>query len=45
VAYELWQAGGGLLERREVTWAQVNGLEKMEPSKPPKPPRVDAKKA
>jgi alkaline phosphatase D len=45
VAYELWQAGGGLLERREVTWAQVNGLEKMEPSKPPKPPRVEAKKA
>jgi len=45
VVYELWQAGGSLLERREVSWAQINGHEKMEPSKPPKPPRVEAKKA
>jgi alkaline phosphatase D len=45
VAYELWQAGGGRLERREVTWAQINGREKMEPSKPPKPPRMEERTA
>ena len=25
LAYEIWQAGGGLLERRELTYAQVCG--------------------
>jgi alkaline phosphatase D len=45
IAYELWQAGGGRLERRELTWSQINGRENIDPSKPPKPPRMEAKAA
>ncbi len=28
-AYEIWQAGGGLLERRLILWAQLHGREKI----------------
>jgi len=31
VAYEFWQAGGGRLERRKLTWAQLHGQEKIGP--------------
>lgn len=34
VAYELWMAGNGLLERRELTWDEVNGRAKIKPSAP-----------
>ena len=41
VAYELWQAGTGLLERRELTWEQVNGRAKIPPSLPlPRVPEI-----
>lgn len=40
VAYELWQAVGGLLERRSFTWAQLHGKEPVVPSPSPLvPPR------
>ncbi|MEA3212543.1 MAG: alkaline phosphatase [Chthoniobacter sp.] len=29
VAFEFWQAGGGRLERRELTWDQLHGREKV----------------
>ena len=46
IAYELWQAGGGLLERREITWASINGAEKIERSPYPlKPRRMEPKAA
>lgn len=32
LAYELWLAGGGLAERREFTWDEVNGRAKIAPS-------------
>jgi alkaline phosphatase D len=42
VAIELWQAGGGRLDRRQLTWDQVNGREKIEPSPSPlKPSRTE----
>jgi len=44
LAYEIWQAGGGLLERRELSSAQVNGREKIAPSPLPLlPARMEAK--
>lgn len=46
VAAELWQAGGGRLERRVFTWNQVNGREKIAPSPfPLKPGRAEVKDA
>lgn len=30
VAYEFWQTGHSMLERREVSWAQLHGREKIE---------------
>jgi hypothetical protein len=38
VAYELWMASRGRIERRELTWDQVNGRAKIPPS--PALPRV-----
>ena len=32
LAHELWLAGGGLAERREFTWDEVNGRAKIAPS-------------
>jgi alkaline phosphatase D len=32
LAYELWLAGAGLAERRELTWDEVNGRAKIAPS-------------
>ena len=44
IAYELWQAGGGRLERRSVTWDQVHGREKIALAKfPLKADRIQAK--
>ncbi|MDO8539886.1 MAG: hypothetical protein Q7S40_05545, partial [Opitutaceae bacterium] len=51
LAYEIWQAGGGLLERRALSWDEVNGRSSIAPSalpllpsrmekKPPAPPGV-----
>ena len=38
--YELWQAGGGLLERRALSWGQVQHREPIAPSAAPlRPPR------
>ena len=34
VAYELWHASGGMTERRELTWDEVNGRAKIPPSPP-----------
>lgn len=31
VAYEIWGAGEGLIERREFTWNEVQGLAKIQP--------------
>jgi alkaline phosphatase D len=46
VAVELWQAGGGRLDRRVLTWNQVNGREKIAPSPfPLKPSRTEVKAA
>jgi len=46
VTWELWQAGGGLLERRALTWAQIHGREKIALSPYPlKAPRMEAKPA
>jgi alkaline phosphatase D len=33
VAYELWLAGAGLAERRELSWDEVNGRAKIAPSR------------
>ncbi len=35
LTYEIYQAGGGMLERRPLTWDQVNGRAKIEPSSTP----------
>jgi alkaline phosphatase D len=44
VAVELWQAGGGRLDRRVLTWDQVNGRAKIARSPfPLKPGRMEAK--
>ena len=44
VAAELWQAGGGRLERRTFTWDQINGREKIALSPSPlKPARAEVK--
>ena len=44
LTYEIWQAGGGLLERRELTYAQVCGRETIPPSPFPLLPwRIEAK--
>jgi alkaline phosphatase D len=46
VAYELWLAGGGLLERRAFTWAQLHGREPIALSPSPlQPPRWPARPA
>jgi alkaline phosphatase D len=46
VAVELWQAGGGRLDRRVLTWDQVNGRAKIAPSPfPLKPARMEVKEA
>jgi alkaline phosphatase D len=34
VAYELWMAGAGMVERREFTWDEINGRSKIAPSDP-----------
>jgi alkaline phosphatase D len=42
VAAELWQAGAGRLDRRVLTWDQVNGRAKIAPSPfPLKPERAE----
>ena len=43
LAYEIWQAGGGLLERRELSYDEVNGRTKISPSPPLLPDRMEAK--
>jgi alkaline phosphatase D len=44
LAYEIWQAGGGLLERRELTYRQVCGRETIPASPfPLLPVRMEAK--
>ena len=44
LAYEIWQAGGGLLERRAVDWEQVNGRRRIEASATPlRPARMEKK--
>jgi hypothetical protein len=44
VAVELWQAGCGRLDRRVLTWDQVNGRAKITPSPDPlKPARMETK--
>lgn len=43
-AVELWKAGGGRLDRRILTWDQVNGRAKIAPSPLPlKPARMEVK--
>lgn len=42
--YEIWQAGGGLLERRALSYAEINGQSKIAPSPMPLlPTRMEAK--
>jgi alkaline phosphatase D len=43
LAYEIWQAGGGLLERRELSYDEVNGRTKIAPSPVLLPARMEAK--
>jgi alkaline phosphatase D len=43
LAYEIWQAGGGLLERRALTYDEVNGRTKIPLSAPLAPARMEAK--
>ncbi|HSJ03552.1 MAG TPA: alkaline phosphatase D family protein, partial [Verrucomicrobium sp.] len=44
--YEIWQAGGGLLERRELSYDEVNGRKAIEASPYPLvPERMEKKKA
>ncbi len=41
LAYELWHTSGGMTERRELSWDEVNGRAKIPPSPPlPKGPVV-----
>ena len=42
--YEIWQAGGGLLERRELSYAEVSGQQKITPSPLPLLPERMEKK-
>jgi alkaline phosphatase D len=45
-AYELWQAGSGLLERRALTWDEINGRSPITPSPTPlRPARMEKKPA
>lgn len=45
-AYELWKTGGGMLERRAFTWAQLHGREPIALSPSPLvPPRATPKPA
>lgn len=41
--YEIYQAGGGLLERRDLSYDEVNGRKKISPSEPLLPARMEAK--
>lgn len=42
--YEIWQAGGGLLERRQLSYDEINGRTKIAPSPYPLlPVRMEAK--
>jgi alkaline phosphatase D len=43
LAYEIYQAGGGLLERRELSYDEVNGRKKIALSPPLLPDRMEAK--
>lgn len=43
LAYEIWQAGGGLLERRELRYHEVNGRAKITSSPPLLPQRMEPK--
>jgi alkaline phosphatase D len=43
LAYEIWQAGGGLLERRELSYDEVNGRAKIASSPVLLPVRMEAK--
>ena len=43
LAYEIWQAGGGLLERRELSYDEVNGRAKIAASPPLLPVRMEPK--
>lgn len=44
--YEIWQAGGGLLERRQLTYAEISGRQKISLSPMPLlPERMEPKKA
>lgn len=43
LTYEIWQAGGGLLERRELSYDEVNGRAKIASSPPLLPDRMEAK--
>jgi alkaline phosphatase D len=43
--YEIWQAGGGLLERRELTYEEVSGRARIAPSPMPLLPERMEKKA
>jgi alkaline phosphatase D len=40
VNLEVWQAGGGMLERRAFSWDEINGRGKIAPSLPLPKPRV-----
>jgi len=43
LTYEIWQAGGGLLERRTLSYDEVNGRAKITSSLPLLPERMEAK--
>ena len=44
LAYEIWQAGGGLLERRDLSWEEINGRAAIAPTPMPLvPARMEAK--
>jgi alkaline phosphatase D len=44
--YEIWQAGGGLLERRELSYEEVSGRKRIEPSAMPlEPERMEKRSA
>ena len=43
LAYEIWQAGGGQLERRELSYDEVNGRSKIALSPPLLPDRMESK--
>lgn len=43
--YEIWQAGGGLLERRQLSYDEISGRQKITPSPMPLlPERMEQKK-